>query len=140
MEVKVTPALRTTAPRLISSNLGNLVNGRFTRINIEFRRLNGAWPALEYAWLHFVSWCPVESQFVPGVVAPAGSFMLHYTNGYRVMVCGRNLRLVHQKLLEHQVKYLAEADRAMDHVSDDSASVVTRIYVVEPINRGGEAE
>ena len=65
------------------------VRGNRRAFNIEFRRLQGAWPALEYAWLHYVAWCPVEAPFIPEMMAPAGSLILHYTNGYRVLVRGR---------------------------------------------------
>lgn len=58
--------------------------------------------------------------------------MLRYSSGDLVVVSGRNLRLVYFKVLEHQVKYLAEADRASDTLSDAATSVVTRLHVIEP--------
>jgi hypothetical protein len=107
------------------------VRGNRRAFSIEFRRLRGSWRALEYSWFQEGEWCPVATPIAAGVTAPAGSFILQYHSGHRVVVSGRNLRDIYVKVLEHQVKYLAEADEASGLLADAADPMITRLEVVE---------
>jgi hypothetical protein len=108
------------------------VRGLRQSFNVEFRRLAGPWPALEYPWLNNLVWCPAATPFGAGVTIPSGSIVLHYSTGHNIAVVGRNLRMPHLKLLSHQVTYFAEADQPTADLADELAVVVTRIHIVEP--------
>lgn len=109
------------------------VRGNRQSFNVEFRRLAGPWPALEYPWLNNLVWCPAEARFATGVMVPSGSIILHYSTGHDLAVVGRNLRAPYLKLLAHQVTYFAEVDQATADLAEESAVVVVRIHVVEPV-------
>ncbi|MFL5328672.1 MAG: hypothetical protein ACJ8C4_07130 [Gemmataceae bacterium] len=108
------------------------VRGQRRAFNIEFRRLRGTWPALEYAWLHCPTWCPAPTSIGEGIEVPAASIVLAYSTGHTVIISGRNLREPYHRILEHQVKYLAEADTPSADLADDEAVVVERVQIIEP--------
>jgi hypothetical protein len=106
--------------------------------SIEFRRNQGTWPAIDYAMLPCPVWCPAETALPSGQRIPSGSILLHYLTGHTVIVEGRNLRTVHEKILRHQVKYLAEADEPTEALMPAGEVVVTKIRIEEPKElRGG---
>jgi hypothetical protein len=108
------------------------VRGNRQSFGVEYRRLSGTWPSLEYSWLLMPVWCPSSTAFANGLTIPSGSFIVHYSDGHRVAVAGQNLRMPYLKLLAHQVTYIAEVDQATAELADDEAVVITRIHVVEP--------
>jgi hypothetical protein len=100
--------------------------------SVEFRPNKGPWPALDYSWLPNPVWCPAAVVLPSGQQIPSGSILLKYLTGHTVIVEGRNLRLVHEKILRHQVKYVAEADEATEALLQEGEVVVTRIRIEEP--------
>jgi hypothetical protein len=99
---------------------------------VEFRRNRGTWPAFDYSMLPNPVWCPAETALPSGEKIPSGSMLLRYLTGHTVIVEGRNLRRAYEKILRHQVKYLAEADQATETLIPDGEVVVTHIRIEEP--------
>ena len=65
-----------------------------------------------------------------GCVEP-GSIVIHLQSGEKVIVCGRNLREVQDKILAHRVYYMAEANTAQSlGVGDDEVCIIRIQWIV----------
>jgi len=85
-------------------------------IHLEFRRKKGTWPAPGYSWL------------LKPVYDPDGAITLLYASGDRVDIRGRNLRPVFDRILSHQVLWIAEQGQEWQGRGTDG---LTAIYTIE---------
>jgi hypothetical protein len=80
--------------------------------NLEFRKINGAWPFREYSYL------------IGGESVHAGEFILRFATGERVTVRGRHLRVLFEKILRHRATWVREG-------SDDDKVPDNELFVDE---------
>ncbi len=96
---------------------------------IEFQRLEGTWPAAGYAWLPSPVWAPT------GVNGNnrGQAIVLEYMTGLKVVIWGRNLRPLHERILRQQVFRVTEMGEESDKFLPEDATVVYAIGVTEPV-------
>ena len=81
-------------------------------LHLEFRRKNGTWTAPGYAWL------------LKPVYDADGAITLHYATGDRVLIRGRNLRPIFDRILRHQALWIAEQGQEWRSHGTDGLTVV----------------
>jgi hypothetical protein len=101
--------------------------------HIEFQRLKGSWPAPGYAWLP----CPVWAAEGIGGKSRGQVIVLEYVTGLRVMIRGRNLRPLYDRLLRQQVFRISEMGEEADQFLPEDAPVVYAIEVMESKDHKG---
>ncbi|WP_165063982.1 hypothetical protein [Paludisphaera rhizosphaerae] len=91
--------------------------------DVEYRLLSGGWPAEEYGYIHSKEWHP-----------ETGSFAVRYTSGRTILVTGRNLRPIYERLRRKRIDFLQEQGEgsADDLAAAEGEPVIYRIQVMDP--------
>jgi hypothetical protein len=99
--------------------------------HIEFQLLEGPWPAPGYAWLPCPLWYP------SGDGKGRGQAMaLEYVTGLKVMVRGRNLRPLYERIQRQQVFRVTEMGEKADEYLPEEATVIYAIKISQGTGQG----
>jgi hypothetical protein len=94
---------------------------------LEFQRRKQEWLGASYADLRRTRWAPSGGDDGPG-----SAFVLEFRDGLKVLVRGRNLRVVLEGVLRGVVVRITEMGEEADRFLPEDAVVVYAIEPVEP--------
>ena len=91
---------------------------------IEFQSLQGPWLAPGYAWLPCPVWLPDAGR--------GQGILLEYVTGLKILVRGRNLREMYQRILRQQVFRVTEMGEEADQYLPPDKAVTYAFAIDQP--------